>query len=518
MHFQIVLVKPSGFDFVESFREVMEVLEECLVRLGHTVRVQTNQIEADAIPILFGAHHIDPSAINRLPKNSIVFNLEQLAAGYPWFNEQYLQTLSRFRVWDYSTRNIDYLRRSGVSSSAVHVPFGYAPCLVRIPKRDIEDVDVLFFGIQNDRRMSVLRELGDRGLKVVALNNVWGAERDTWIARSKVVLNIHRTESGQFEIVRVLFLLANGKAVVSESSADGSVDEGLQGRYVAVPYDGLVDACIRLIESQEAREALQARATAVKEEDRLQALPYVEHGVKSLFVENGNTEERSWNPTGVTGMPGPMQSFEVGPPDGLAHGSITDESGQPMNAPLGIPRVLNIGSGYRFFGDCVNADIDPKWNPDWLVDIGLPLNLPMLAETRRFGSIQIAEGMFEKIIAYHVLEHVPNLVLTMTNLLSLLHIGGELHVEVPYDLSYGAWQDPTHLRAFNERSWWYFTDMCWYLGWTRTRFFLAKQEFVLSPLGQSYKEKEIPTDEILLRPRAVDAMRVVLTKGLIQQA
>src|SRR5665811_217977 len=120
MRFQIVLVKPDGFEFVESFREPMEVLQECLAKLGHSVQIQTNRIDPDSIPILFGAHHIDPSAIASFPGNAIVFNLEQLTHGYPWFTEPYLQTLSRFRVWDYSAKNVDYLHRSGISAEALH--------------------------------------------------------------------------------------------------------------------------------------------------------------------------------------------------------------------------------------------------------------------------------------------------------------------------------------------------------------------------------------------------------------
>ena len=286
MRFQIVLIKPSGFEFVESFREVMEVSQECLVKLGHSAQTQTNRIDADAIPILFGAHHIDPSILDRLPGDSIIFNLEQLAAGYPWFSEQYLRTLSRFRVWDYSARNIDYLHHSGVSAAALHVPFGYSPCLRRIAPTSIEEVDVLFFGIQSERRLRILRELGNHGLHVVALNNVWGEQRDAWVARSKVVINIHQADHGQFEIVRVLFLLANGKAVVSEAGADDFLDERLQGRFVIAPYDRLVDACVRLVQSKHERIALQEMASAVAREAGLQFLPHIARAVRSLSMSD----------------------------------------------------------------------------------------------------------------------------------------------------------------------------------------------------------------------------------------
>ena len=284
MRFQIVLIKPHGFDFVESFREPMEVLQECIVQLGHSAQIQTNRIDADGIPILFGAHHINPSSIERLPSNSVVFNLEQLAPGYPWFSRQYLQTLSRFRVWDYSAKNIDYLCRSGISTAALHVPFGYSTCLTRITPAASEDVDVLFFGIQVERRLRILRECQKRGLNVVALNNVWGVQRDAWIARSKVVLNIHQTDNGQFETVRVLFLLANGKAVVSEANEGDCPDEMLRGLFIEAPYDGLVDACVLLLQSVDQRIALQEKASTVATAFGLQALPHIDRAVRSLYA------------------------------------------------------------------------------------------------------------------------------------------------------------------------------------------------------------------------------------------
>ena len=58
----------------------------------------------------------------------------------------------------------------------------------------------------------------------------------------------------------------------------------------------------------------------------------------------------------------------------------------------------------------------------------------------------------------------------MTNCLELLKPDGSLEIEVPYEKSLTAWQDPTHLRAMNENSWIYYTDWFWYLGWFEFRF------------------------------------------------
>jgi glycosyltransferase involved in cell wall biosynthesis len=297
MNFQLVLIKPEGFEFVESFREVMEVLQEALVTLGHAARIQTNRIDLDALPIIFGAHHIDPATADRLPPQSIIYNLEQLAPGYPWFSEAYLEILARFRVWDYSVANLNYLSREGRSINAAHVPFGYSPCLTRIAPVEKEDVDVLFFGVHTERRLRVLKALGERGLKVVALKNVWGKERDAWIARAKVVLNIHQTDIGQFESVRVIFLLANGKAVVSEVASTEQIDEPLFDTFSAVPYQGLVDACMALVSDGEARLALQHRARTAVMSDALSALPWISRATECIGTTDVNTKPRIDTPT-----------------------------------------------------------------------------------------------------------------------------------------------------------------------------------------------------------------------------
>jgi SAM-dependent methyltransferase len=121
--------------------------------------------------------------------------------------------------------------------------------------------------------------------------------------------------------------------------------------------------------------------------------------------------------------------------------------------------------------------------------------------------------MFTEIIANDVLEHIPDLVTAMTNCRDLLKRGGEMHIHVPYDLSLGAWQDPTHVRAFNENSWLYYCDWSWYLGWPESEKFTCTQMgFELSELGHELLESKMPKETVLRTPRAVDALQVILRK------
>lgn len=173
------------------------------------------------------------------------------------------------------------------------------------------------------------------------------------------------------------------------------------------------------------------------------------------------------------------------------------------------PLTLNLGSGKDWRDDCLNADIQARVKPDWVADISR-VNFGEVIATR-FGEIQIKPYMFDKIIANDVLEHIPDLVAAMTNCKNLLKQGGEFHIHVPYELSLGAWQDPTHVRAFNENSWLYYTDWYWYLGW-EDRFHLKQMAFNLSEYGNELAEKKLTDAEILRTPRAVDSMSVILCK------
>jgi SAM-dependent methyltransferase len=183
------------------------------------------------------------------------------------------------------------------------------------------------------------------------------------------------------------------------------------------------------------------------------------------------------------------------------------------------PKRINIGSGRDFQPDFLNVDINDYWAPDIVADVAaasFPSRKPY--RTKRFGEVVLAPGGFDQIIANDVLEHVPDLVATMTNCLKLLRIGGAFDIQVPFDLSYGAWQDPTHVRAFNERSWIYYTDWYWYLGWTESRFQVAKSEYIVSPYGNDLIARGATIEQIAVMPRAIEHMRVRLEKVALNEA
>lgn len=259
MRFAVAIVSPPDHHDISggAFNEVAEALHHGLLALGHD-SVLTDRLDLDERrTIVLGGNLLVQYALEP-PKNPIFYNLEQLGDDLPWMTmPEFVESFRRYPTWDYSRANIDHLAAIGLPRP-VYVPIGYVPQLTRIASAR-EDIDVLFYGALNGRRYSVLRDLHDRGLRVKWLSGVYGASRDDWIARSKIVLNIHYWSAKIFEITRVSYLLANRRVVVSERGADQTLEHDLESGIAFADYDGLVDRCVELLGDDCARREVAER-------------------------------------------------------------------------------------------------------------------------------------------------------------------------------------------------------------------------------------------------------------------
>ena len=258
MLFAVAVVSPPSNPTIGGgFREIAEGLHGALVALGHD-SVLTDRLDLDErYTIVFGANHLLHYGL-QLPKNPIFYNLEQLGSDSPWMaTPEFVDLFRRYPNWDYSQANIDYLAAQGLPRPT-HVPIGYVPELTRITPVS-GDIDVLFYGMLSARRYAVLKDLHDRGLRVKWLTGALGASRDAWIARSKIVLNMHYWDAKIFEIARVSYLLANKRTVVSERGDDPALERELEAGVAFADYDELVDRCVELLGDENARRELAER-------------------------------------------------------------------------------------------------------------------------------------------------------------------------------------------------------------------------------------------------------------------
>ena len=480
--FQIVICTQQGSTYTEGFRELAETLLYGLRALGYEANIHHNSFSTTARNIILGAHFLNttftPQQLEQLPDDTIIYNTEQMDPNSLAVKSELLYFIQRYETWDYSLRNIERMGRIGITSRLKFVPVGYVPELTRIPKDSTEDIDILFYGSLGERRKVILDTLLQAGAKVHFAFNVYGAERDALIRRAKIVLNIHFYNSAIFESVRVSYLLANQKAVVAECGPNTDMDEGLREGVELANYDGLVAACLGLLRDESRRHELAQRGFAC-----------IRRRPEQVLLQ---------------------QALDL-PARSLAK---TEVSGSSQTT---LPSVVNMGSGKNWRADCLNLDCNATWNPDLILDLNHPLPFGTFLPSDRFGMIPLAENQMDALIAMDVLEHIDNLIVLMTSALKWLKPGGQFIIQVPYDLSLGAWQDPTHVRAFNENSWLYYTEWFWYLGWNEARFDQLENTFLLSEYGKVLQGQGKSMAELLCQPRAVDAMKVVLRKRLLNQ-
>lgn len=240
-------VVPPGYEHHRAFDEIVETLFHGVSALGHPVKVVDNEFGADGLTIVVGAHLLNSEVADALTPATVVYNFEQIDVQTGWTEPHRLRGLRRAIVWDYSARNLEYIRAFTGNTRLVHVPVGYVPHLTRIDSAALQDIDVLFYGSLNDRRRHVIDAIARRGLNVQTTFGTYGAARDGLIARAKVVLNLHYYLARVFEIVRVSYLLANRKAVVAECGLDTEIDDDLRDGVRLAAYDDLPGACEELV-------------------------------------------------------------------------------------------------------------------------------------------------------------------------------------------------------------------------------------------------------------------------------
>lgn len=255
----IFTVTSSGYAHILALKELAECLHYAFVAMGRESRLSSDREDESRLHIVLGAHLLKLVDC-ALPMDAVIYNTEQVHAT-TWMTPRYVALLRRHTVWDYNSSNARSLSQLGIAD-VHHVPVGYVPQLSRMPMATSEDIDVVFAGSINERRARVLDELAKRGLSVKVLRGVYADQRDAWLARAKVVLNMHYFDSSPFEIVRVSYLLSNERFVVSETTPGDDDASFFAGGLILAPYERLADACAHYVQLAEERRTIAARGMA----------------------------------------------------------------------------------------------------------------------------------------------------------------------------------------------------------------------------------------------------------------
>lgn len=169
--------------------------------------------------IICGAHDLSHTeSINKYKDRYdkvIVFNQEPLMAKQRNFMHLgYFAWLKQAdEVWDYDDINLKALKLIRPDAS-IHTLKPYK----NWPSEHPKDIDILFYGAMNDHRKYILNRLSTKyNLKI--LTNCWGSELDSWILRSRILLNLHYYyECALQEQARMIRWIGSPCRIVSEPS------------------------------------------------------------------------------------------------------------------------------------------------------------------------------------------------------------------------------------------------------------------------------------------------------------
>ena len=251
MKFNLVSIEPKDFKHAGAWYELAELIMHGFLRAGFDCSTSINRFAPNRLNIVFGVMHVTPDMERLLPNNTLLFNTEQLVSLSKDFNHQSYMNIrflaqKGYGFIDYSAANISVLESWG-ATEVILMPLGFVPELHRL--RNIKPMhDLLFYGGRNRRRIELLKKIKDTGVNLHYLHGVYGQERDHFIERSKVVLNLHLYDSEIFELVRVNYLMHNKVCVLTEINETTIIDEQLKELFVCSPRERLASSALDILE------------------------------------------------------------------------------------------------------------------------------------------------------------------------------------------------------------------------------------------------------------------------------
>jgi SAM-dependent methyltransferase len=433
----ICIIQPLGYVHSLGFLDQARFFRHQFRRMGANVTLAKNRLSHDAVNFVFGAHlGFDPGL--RARYTCMFVNLEQLGLGGAAVDAAYVKLLGSSAVIDYDAAN--------VGSYTVHtddvplISFAHASYLsASILPIEERPIDLLFFGSVNERRSRIISEVEASGFAVTRLSHpVYGPERDELIQQSKAVFNCHFYESARFEQARAFQCMSLGTPVISERTAVTQPPPQFEDSVFWVRGSEIAQFFKTQFSSDEFASAAREKLAGFQQHDVIaQYADALAFASSYRSVQTQHMESVPWRPT-----------------------------------------RLHIGSGKDYKLGWFNVDILEAALPDAVLDLATTQVWPVKIHSNTVGPVELNLGSLDAIYANNVLEHVPDLPRLMTNCLDLLREGGVMLIEVPYEQAETAWQDPTHVRAMNKKSWIYYSDWFWYLGWFEWKFNVKEFTFL----------------------------------------
>lgn len=228
-----VFVAPRGNAFMTDIARWITEAGALTGRAARLVDDGSTPHDADAINLVVAPHEFyllgdyDDAIIDRSARLSVPVCTEQ--PGTRWFDIGLVTTAASPVALDINTHGVAALRAEGVD--ATHLRLGGVPSMVA-PSVE-RDIDVVLLGGKTERRAARLAAMApglwqhhcdlrlfsfSRPVQADTPGLVFGDDKYRLLARSRILLNIHRDDErpGYFEWARMMEAMANGCCIVTE--------------------------------------------------------------------------------------------------------------------------------------------------------------------------------------------------------------------------------------------------------------------------------------------------------------
>lgn len=275
-----VYVAPRGNAFMT---DIARWIVEAGALTGRTARLcddGSTPDDADATNLVVAPHEFyllgdyDDATIDRSARLSVPVCTEQ--PGTRWFDIGLVTAASSRTALDINTHGVAALRDAGVD--AAHLRLGGVPSMAA-PAVE-RDIDVVLLGGKTERRAARLAALApvlwdrtcdlrlfsfSKPVQVDTPGLVFGDDKYRLLARSRILLNIHRDDQrpGYFEWARMMEAMANGCCIVTEPVT--GFEPFVEGRdFIAT--DDLEGAVVELLDDDARRREIgeAARRAAIE--------------------------------------------------------------------------------------------------------------------------------------------------------------------------------------------------------------------------------------------------------------
>lgn len=174
-------------------------------------------------------------------KQYIIYQLEQhtdekLNRHYTNIEKKQLEEIYRnsFLCFDYCTQNINILTQElKITPNLLPIPFSIEKNYWNFFKRSRKKYDIIFIGLLNHRRLSILSFLKKYFRVGIPSQTIFGIDLVKFVLQGKILLNLHFYENAILERVRINEMISIGIPLISEKPNEKDLE-------ICKDYTGIV--------------------------------------------------------------------------------------------------------------------------------------------------------------------------------------------------------------------------------------------------------------------------------------